>query len=114
MKFERSAQRAEIREKMRGGEGRTAIRRLAPAEVLPGNCRLAAEIRLDPGCSIGSHEHMGETEIFYFTSGTGRADDNGETVDVGPGDVLVTGNASHAVTNTGSEPLIFTAVIILH
>jgi mannose-6-phosphate isomerase-like protein (cupin superfamily) len=114
MLFRRSAQRAEIREKMRGGEGQAIVRRLAPVEALPSNCRLIGEIRLEPGCSIGSHEHMGETEIFYFTSGIGQVDDNGELITVGPGDVVVTGDAYHAVANAGSEPLIFTAVIIRH
>jgi mannose-6-phosphate isomerase-like protein (cupin superfamily) len=114
LKFEKAQQTAEIRERMRGGAGRALIRRLAPQDAMPGNCRLIAEITLEPGCSIGSHAHEGETEVFYFTAGRGRVNDDGTWVDVQPGDALVTGNATHAVENTGDAPLIFTAVIILH
>jgi oxalate decarboxylase/phosphoglucose isomerase-like protein (cupin superfamily) len=46
--------------------------------------------------------------------GNRTVDDNGELITVGPGDVVVTGDAYHAVVNAGSEPLIFTAVIIRH
>jgi hypothetical protein len=48
MLFRRSAQRAEIREKMRGGEGQAIVPLLAPVEALPSNCRQIGEIRLEP------------------------------------------------------------------
>ena len=102
----------ELREHMRGGEG-TVILDTVPAEALPAHTRLAGVITLEKGCSIGSHAHEGETEIFVFHSGVGCVNDNGEDKPVGPGDVVLTGGgATHGVTNTGEENLVFTAVIV--
>ena len=102
----------ELREKMRGGNG-TVILDTVPGELLPNHTRLAGVLTLEKGCSIGSHAHEGETEIFVFQSGCGIVEDNGVEKPVAPGDVVLTGGgATHAVTNTGDEPLVFTAVIV--
>jgi len=109
----KQASQVEIREKMRGGEGHAEICPLVQSGALPAKMRLMSEITLKSGCSIGFHQHMGETEVFYFTAGQGQADDDGVLVDVKQGDVLVTQNAGHAVSNNGNEDLVFTAVIVL-
>lgn len=114
MKITKDMQEVEVRAEMRGGKGSAIIRQLVKRDLLPEKCRLLAEITLEPGCSIGSHAHEGETEVFYFTWGRGEVDDNGTVVPVTEGDVLVTSNAFHAVENTGDSPLVFTAVILLH
>lgn len=106
---------AETREKMRGGEGHVTIAHVAKGNDLPKNVRLSAVITLEPGCSIGWHVHEKETEIFYFASGTGSADDNGTTVAVKAGDCLITPDGcGHSVLNNGTETLVFFAVIILN
>lgn len=105
----------DVRENMRGGAGRAAIAHVAQSDTLPKNVRLAAAITLEPGCSIGWHVHEKETEIFYFTCGAGMANDNGETVAVSAGDCMITPHGcGHAVENTGTEPLVFFAVIVLN
>jgi len=102
----------ELREHMRGGDG-AAVLDTVPAAMLPAHTRLAGVITLKKGCSIGSHAHEGETEIFLFHAGIGRVEDNGEDKPVGPGDVVITGGgATHAVANTGEADLVFTAVIV--
>ena len=55
----------ELREHMRGGDG-AAVLDTVPAAMLPAHTRLAGVITLKKGCSIGSHAHEGETEIFLF------------------------------------------------
>lgn len=105
----------EIREKMRGGSGQVKLEQVFNADTLPKNVRLSAVITLESGCSIGWHVHEKETEIFYFVSGCGTADDNGAEVAVSAGDCIVTPDGcGHAVKNTGSEPLKFFAVIVLN
>lgn len=101
-----------VREKMRGGNGAAVLAGLIPE--LPVGMRLFSTITLAPGASIGPHEHTGETELFYFVSGTGRVYDDGEYYDVAAGDAMSTGNGhSHGVENTGDVDLVLVAVIVL-
>lgn len=102
----------ELRENMRGGDG-TVILDTAPKADLPLHTRMVGMITLEKGCSIGTHAHNGETEIFIFHSGHGIADDNGTERPVGPGDILLTGGgASHGIRNDDMEPLVLSAVIV--
>ena len=106
-----SEQALEKRPNMRGGNGEVLLRALMPE--LPTAARLFSRIELAPGCSIGYHIHENETELFYFASGSGRANDDGNWIDVTAGDAMSTSSGhGHAVENTGSEPLILLAVII--
>ncbi len=108
-------QESEVREKMRGGQGMVKIRHHVKAGDVKGKCRLCAQLTLSAGASIGLHEHAGEDEIFIVQQGMGLVNDNGTSVPVEAGDVIVTGNgASHAVQNIGTTDLIITAVIIQH
>ena len=36
-----------------------------------------AEVTIAPGCSLGYHEHHGESETYYIIKGQGEYDDNG-------------------------------------
>ena len=104
----------ESREKMRDGEGTAYLTYLLDSSTQK-NARLFAEISLNPGCSIGYHQHNSETEYFFILSGTGIVNDDGIEVEIKPGDSIVTGNgASHGIKNTGSVPLIFHAIIITY
>jgi mannose-6-phosphate isomerase-like protein (cupin superfamily) len=105
----------ELREKMRGGEGVVRIKNLFQPGDLKGKTRLVAEITIPVGGSIGFHQHDQEEEIFYFLSGRGRVKDQDEWKEVNVGDALVTGGAKgHAVENTGNEPLVMMAVILVY
>jgi mannose-6-phosphate isomerase-like protein (cupin superfamily) len=106
--------KVESKEKLRGGEGTANFTYFVENDTQK-NVRMAAEIALPPGASIGYHQHEGETEYFIFTAGTGMVNDNGVEVPVAQGDVMVTGNgAYHGVRNTGSVPLVCSALIITH
>lgn len=104
----------ELRNQMRGGNGTVKITHIFNKDELPEKSRLLAHLTLEKGCSIGFHEHVNETEIFYFLRGEGIVNDNGQVYKVTAGDAVKTGNgAGHSVENTGEEPLEFVAVIIL-
>lgn len=117
MVIQRETMRIEKKEYMRGGEGTATLTHFsgaAPEEILR-HTRLAAELTLPPGASIGYHQHAGETEYFVFLEGTGVVNDNGTEVPVKKGDVMITGGgASHGVKNTGAVPLVFNAFIITY
>lgn len=105
----------ELRENMRGGRGTVAIKHLFKQDELNGKARLLAEITIPAGGSIGFHRHDQEEEIYYIISGQGKVLDQDETKAVGPGDAILTaGGKGHAVENTGVEPLVMMAVILLY
>lgn len=104
----------ELRENMRGGKGTITIKHLFIQDELTGKARLAAEITIPAGGSIGFHQHDQEEEIYYIISGKGRVLDQDITKEVGPGDAILTGGGKgHAVENAGTEPLVMMAVILL-
>jgi mannose-6-phosphate isomerase-like protein (cupin superfamily) len=98
---------------MRGGKGTVRIEHLWKADEMKGNTRLFAKLILEPGASIGFHEHGGEEEIFVILKGKGRIQDGDETQELGVGDTILTGDgAGHAVESIGDEPLEMMAVIV--
>ncbi len=106
----------QIRERMREGKGEVNIVHVFKKEELKGKARLCAVVSLEPGCSIGLHEHNTEEEIFYFIKGRGLAIEDGKEYIIEPGDALLTGGGrSHSIENTSSdETLEFMAVILLY
>ena len=64
-------------ENMAGGRGHVLIKHILGEEELNGKCRLYAEVTIEPGCSLGYHEHHGESETYYILKGEGNYDDNG-------------------------------------
>ena len=101
-------------ENMAGGKGHVIIKDLLGEKELNGKCRMYAEVTVEPGCSLGYHEHHWESETFYILQGFGDFDDNGTVRQVKPGDVTFTPSGSgHAMVNTGVSNLIFMALIIL-
>jgi mannose-6-phosphate isomerase-like protein (cupin superfamily) len=118
MVIHRNEMAQERKENMRGGEGTVGFSHFidgAANNEAQRHVRLAAELTLPPGASIGYHQHTGETEYFIFTQGKGIVNDNGAEVPVEKGDVVITGNgASHSVRNSGSVPLILNAIIVTY
>lgn len=98
---------------MRGGKGTIHIKNVVDQSILCDKGRLYAQITVEPGCSIGNHQHINEKEIFYILSGKARMIDNGELKELNPGDVLVTSHESnHSVENIGDENLEMMALIL--
>jgi mannose-6-phosphate isomerase-like protein (cupin superfamily) len=105
---------SETREHMRGGDGSVNILNLLSKEQLPSKSRLFGLVTLEKGCGIGSHEHNGESEIFYVLSGEGVLDDNGTIRPVKRGDCHVCRSGEyHAIRNESAAPLKFIAAIVL-
>ena len=103
----------DIRRNMRGGQGQVTIEHLWKKDELKGRTRLCARLTLQPGSSIGFHEHVDEEEVFYVVSGAGLVQDAGTENAVAAGDTILTGGgAGHAVEATGDTPLVMLAVIV--
>lgn len=102
----------EIKVNMRDGDGEVELLHLVDPKSLK-NARLLSYMTLPRGASIGSHEHINETEYYIIIKGNGTVKDNGNNKYVKAGDVVVTTHGEkHSIKNTGSEPLELIAVII--
>lgn len=97
-----------------GGNGVVLMELLLDQEQLGGMCRLFNKVTLKPGCSLGYHVHEGDSEAYYILSGEGTYLNNDkEAVTVVPGDVTFTKNGEgHGLSNDGTEPLVFIALVI--
>ena len=110
-----SSLQTELRENMRGGKGAVTLEHWFKPEAFGAKVRLCTRMTLAPGSSIGSHTHEAEDEIYLVLSGSGKIQENGAWVPIGPGDAILTGKGgTHGVENTGAEPLVIAAVIILY
>ena len=67
----------EVVEKMCGGKGHVIIDRILGEKELNGKCRLYAKVTIEPGCSLGYHEHHNESETYFILAGQGDYDDKG-------------------------------------
>jgi mannose-6-phosphate isomerase-like protein (cupin superfamily) len=87
------------------GSGRIRTMRVIDAAHRSG-FRFIDLTELPPGTSVGVHRHGDDEEVYVIIRGHGRMLLDGETFDVGPGDVIrnVPGG-THGLANTGSEPL---------
>ncbi|HBP37957.1 MAG TPA: cupin [Clostridiales bacterium] len=106
----------EIRERMRGGTGQVTVTPVFLPGEYRGKARLIARITLNPGCSIGYHQHLNEEEIFYILKGEAVLADGQENSEqvLRPGDASITlDGQSHSIRNPGGEPLELLALILL-
>ena len=103
----------DIHQNMRGGKGEVKIAHLLKPEEFFGKGRVFAQIDIEPGCSLGNHQHVGEIEAYYILRGEGTYFDNEEPVLVKAGDVAICDDMNwHGIENTGSETLSFMAMVI--
>lgn len=101
-------------DEMCGGKGHITIERLLNEQELNGKCGLYAKVTIGPNCSLGYHEHHGETETYYMLSGEGSYNDNGTMIPAKAGDVFFCKDGDgHALENTGETDIVFMALIIL-
>ncbi len=101
-----------IKEKMYAGSGDVKIEHFWKADELKANNRLFAKIIVQPGDSIGFHNHENEEEVFVITKGQAEANDNGEVSILNVGDTILTADgAGHSMKCLSKEPLEMIAVI---
>ena len=105
--------KVDIREPMMGGIGRFVVENILNPEEMYGKGRLFARGTLAPGHSVGYHTHEKDMEICFFLSGTGMVtDENGTKTQVGTGDCnIVDIGQGHEIINTGTEDLVYIALI---
>ena len=56
---------------IQNGKGLVELKDLTDQEGLYGHGRMFAHVTIRPGCSIGDHPHVHETEFYYILKGEG-------------------------------------------
>lgn len=102
------------KEHANGGKGHLIVEHLLNPEQLQNQCGMFAHVTLEPNCSLGYHEHHGNSEAYYITKGIGEYSDNGRLVRVQAGDVVFCPDGEgHGIDNlSDTDNLEFTALII--
>ena len=104
-----------IRENANGGTGKVVIRHILEEGELNAACKMFAEVTIAPGCSLGYHEHHGESETYYIIHGEGQYKDNGTVRQVTVGERTFTPDGcGHGIANEGDTDLVFIALIQLN
>jgi len=103
-----------IRHEIRGGKGDAYMYSVMDADEMMGHATMFSRIVLPVGSSIGWHQHVGNMEPYYILKGTGLfTEPDGSKTPVKAGDVcLIACGESHAIENTGDEPLEFMAIVL--
>ena len=96
-----------------GGKGEITITKLLTPKELSGKCDMFAKVTIPPGCSIGIHQHEGNTETYHILQGKALYSDNGKDVEIGPGQTTYCPDGEkHGIESIGTEDLVFMALII--
>jgi len=97
-----------------GGAGTITVRDIleTPDEMYQKG-RVFCHTTVYAGSALGYHVHKGESETYYILSGHGTFNDNGTLVEVGPGDVLFTGDQEgHSIQASCGEDIELIALIL--
>ncbi len=102
-----------IKEHLAGGNGRAIVYDVQSREELGKAGRLYGKVVLEPGSSVGWHQHVGETEPYYILCGEGTfVDNDGSRTLVHAGDICTIENGQfHSIENNSDENLEFMALI---
>lgn len=97
---------------LHGGTGLTVIRKHVTEGVIA-RLDMFANVVLEPGASIGYHQHLDESEIYHIISGEAEFTDSDKSVkQVTAGDCCVIEKGeSHGIKNTGDSFLEFIAAV---
>ena len=99
---------------VQNGKGLIHIKDLTDKEGLYGHGRMFAHVTVDPGCSIGYHNHEHETEFYYIIKGEAVFNDDGKEVIVHAGDICAPGSGHyHGLENRTEEPVELIALIVM-
>ena len=97
----------------RGGNGTVHFYDFMKPEDAEGHGRLFSKLVLPPGASIGEHQHEDEFEAFYVIEGNPTVTDNGDVVELNPGDMhLCKNGSSHSVANNTNMDVALIALIM--
>ena len=85
------------------GKGEITIQHILGANELGGN-DMFAKVTIPPGCSIGYHEHHGNTETYHILQGEALYSDNGKEMKISAGTTTFCPDGEgHSIENCAAE-----------
>ena len=103
----------EIKSNLRGGVGDLDFCHLFSGQELGGRADLFAVVTLQPGQSIGEHDHSTNGEAYLVLSGSVTVTEDGESRVLTPGDAEFCADGhKHSICNHTDEPASFLALIM--
>ncbi len=97
-----------------GGNGEVIIEHYFDEAKINDSIVMYARIILKPGCSLGYHQHKGNSETVVVLSGTAEYNDNGTPVILHAGDTVHCPDGEyHSIGNSSnaSEDLVLQALV---
>lgn len=99
---------------IRGGKGEVKLTHLLEKEDLLGKSRMVAVMTLEPGVSVGEHDHTKDSEIYIVLKGNVKANDNGIETRMSVGDSMFTCNGeTHWIENDTNEVAHVLGIVLL-
>lgn len=98
-----------------GGDGEVIIEHYIDEKLLNDAIVMYAKVILKPGCSLGYHQHSGNSETIVVLSGTAAYNDNGEAMTLQAGDKVHCPSGSwHSIGNSkdAKEDLVLQALVV--
>lgn len=98
---------------LRGGQGISWVKALITGGERLEGVTFVAFVRIEPGSSLGYHQHHDDGEIYYIVSGSGdfyTSPDESIPVKAGDMTYLLPGQR-HGITNTSTEDLVMLAMV---
>lgn len=98
-----------------GGNGDVIMEHYIDEALLNDAITMYAKVILKPGCSLGYHQHNGNSETIVVLQGTAQYNDNGTAMELQPGTVMHCPNGeSHSIGNAADakEDLILQAIVV--
>lgn len=96
-----------------GGEGEIVMEHVIDEKVLGGKVTTYARCLLKPGCSLGYHEHKGNSETYFILKGNPTYNDNGTVIELKPGDTAFCPEGTgHGIANNTESDVLFMAIIV--
>lgn len=98
---------------LRDGQGAACIRYLLKPDEKISQVTFIGVVELDSGASIGFHEHLDDTEVYYIIHGQGLFEEKGHaerTVESGDFCYIPKGSG-HGLKNTGDDRMSLLAIV---
>ncbi|MDY4919886.1 MAG: cupin domain-containing protein [Phascolarctobacterium sp.] len=105
----------DIHHKRFEGNGDVIMEHYIDESMLNDTVVMYAKVTLKPGCSLGYHEHNGNSETIVVLSGTADYNDNGKPMTLHAGDrVHCPSGEGHSIGNPegATEDLLLQALVI--
>ncbi len=113
MVIRKEDQRLQVRDNIRGGQGRLENRHILEPEQMFDSASLLTEFFFDPGDSIGPHVHDTDAEVYYVLEGELTLTENGKDFVLRPGDASYAhSGTAHSIQNRSQAPARMLALIL--